>query len=75
MKGNPMTDPVNARLADLEARLVHHERALDELSVVVAAQGRAHDRLTTGVRSLTERLRDLAANLPRPPDDKPPPHY
>ncbi len=71
-----MTDPKDSRLADLEARLVHHERALDELSAVVAAQGRVLDRLSTGVRSLTERLRDLAADLPRPPsDDKPPPHY
>lgn len=73
-----MTDPtVELRLAELETRLAHHEHAVDELSAIVAEQGKVIDRMTVAVRALTERLRDVTSDLHQrsPSDDKPPPHY
>lgn len=71
-----MTDPVEARLVELEIRLAHHERQAEELSSVMAEQGQTLDRLTQQVRRLAERLREIEAAWPRPPqDDRLPPHY
>ncbi|MDX9860667.1 MAG: SlyX family protein [Rhodospirillales bacterium] len=71
-----MTDPVESRLIELEIRLAHHERLADDLSAVLAEQGRAIDQLTQQMRRLAERLGELEAGWPRPSqDDKPPPHY
>lgn len=65
----------SARLTDLEIRLAHQERTIEELSDVVAAQGRAVDLLTERLRLLTERVRELESWRPSPADDRPPPHY
>lgn len=65
----------SARLTDLEVRLAHQERTIEELSDVVATQGRAVDLLTERVRLLTERVRELESWRPSPADDRPPPHY
>jgi len=71
-----MTDAAEARLVELEIRLAHHERQAEELSAVMAEQGRTLDRLTLQVRGLVERLREIEAVWPRAAqDDKPPPHY
>lgn len=65
----------SARLTDLEVRLAHQERTIEELSDVVATQGRAVDLLTERLRLLTERVRELESWRPSPADDRPPPHY
>ncbi len=71
-----MADARDARLIELESRLAHHERMAEELSAVVAEQGRAIAVLTGQLRRLTERLLDAEAGWQRSPqDDKPPPHY
>ncbi|MBE0599978.1 MAG: SlyX family protein [Burkholderiaceae bacterium] len=71
-----MTDPVESRLIELEIRLAHHERLAEDLSAVMAEQGQTIDRLSAQVRRLAERLAEIEAGWPRPPqDDKPPPHY
>ena len=71
-----MSDPVESRLVELEIRLAHHERLAEDLSAVIAEQGGVIDRLTLQMRRLAERLGELEAGWPRPPqDDKPPPHY
>lgn len=71
-----MTDPVESRVIELEIRLAHHERLAEDLSSVMAEQGQVIDRLALQVRRLAERLGELEAGWPRPPqDDKPPPHY
>lgn len=59
---------------ELETRIAHYERLVDELSGVVADQGRTIDALTREVRRLSERLSDLDFAL-RGSDDRPPPHY
>lgn len=63
------------RLTDLEIRFAHQERTIEELSDMVAAQGRTIDLLTERVRRLVERVREVEAWRPSPSDDKPPPHY
>lgn len=65
-----------ARVVELEIRLAHHERMADELSAVVADQGRTIDRLTERLRRLADRIADAEAGWrPSPQDEKPPPHW
>ncbi|SOE00734.1 SlyX family protein [Caenispirillum bisanense] len=69
-------DDLEARLVDLEMRLAHHERMAEDLSDVIADQGRTIDRLTLQIRRLIERLLEVeAGGQGSPQDDKPPPHY
>ncbi|MCR6632530.1 MAG: SlyX family protein [Magnetospirillum sp.] len=71
-----MDDRQECRLVELEARMAHHERMAEELSSVIAEQGRTIDLLGERVRRLIERVRELEAGWDRSPqDDKPPPHY
>lgn len=68
--------PLEQRLVELEIRIAHHERMTEELSSVIAEQGRTIDLLTERVRRMTGRVRELEAGWDRSPqDDKPPPHY
>jgi len=71
-----MSDPVESRLVELEIRLAHHERLAEDLSAVMAEQGRIIDRMAVQVRRLSDRLAELETGWPRSlQDDKPPPHY
>jgi SlyX protein len=70
------SDVLEARLVELESRLAHHERMAEDLSAVIADQGRTIDLLTFQIRRLTDRVREAEAGWDRSPqDDKPPPHY
>ncbi|MBF0374055.1 MAG: SlyX family protein [Alphaproteobacteria bacterium] len=71
-----MSQALEHRLIELEARLAHHERMAEEMSAVMARQDREIERLTSHVRQLVERLRGVEAGWERSPqDDKPPPHW
>lgn len=71
-----MTDTSDSRLTEMESRLAHHERTTEDISAVLAEQGRAIDALTLQLRRLTERIGELeAGGGSLPPDDQPPPHY
>jgi len=71
-----MTEPVDQRLTDLEIRIAYQEKTIEELSSVLAEQGRMIDGLTRHLKRLVERLGDLEAGWVRSPqDDRPPPHY
>lgn len=59
------------RLTELEIRYVHQQDTLDQLSDVVASQGRLIDALRAELEAL-KRLADAPKN---PPADDPPPHY
>lgn len=64
------------RIVELETRLAHHERMAEDLSDVIAEQGRVIDRMTLQIRRVVERLLELEAGPARSPqDDRPPPHY
>lgn len=72
----PMDESLEQRLVELESRIAHHERMAEDLSSVIADQGRTIDILNERVRRLIGRLRDMEAGWERSPqDDKPPPHY
>lgn len=71
-----MSDALEQRLADLEARIAHHERMAEDLSDVLVAQQRTIDQLQARLRHLAERQADMEAGWDRSPaDDRPPPHY
>ncbi len=70
-----MDEDLEMRLIDLESRLAHQERMAEDLSAVMAEQGRLLDALTAQLRRMTDRLQDLEDDRYRAPDDKPPPHY
>ncbi len=70
-----MDEDLEMRLIDLESRLAHQERMAEDLSAVMAEQGRLLDALTAQLRRMTDRLQDLEDDRYRAPDDKLPPHY
>ncbi|MBM3614916.1 MAG: SlyX family protein [Alphaproteobacteria bacterium] len=64
------------RLDSLEERVAHLIRAVEDLSDVVAAQGRTIDTLTRRVQMLMEREAEReAAGLGSAEANVPPPHW
>jgi SlyX protein len=69
-------EALELRLVELESRIAHHERMAEDLSQVIADQGRVIDLLVAQMRRLTDRIREAEAGWERSPqDDRPPPHY
>jgi SlyX protein len=67
---------VEDRLIELEARMAHYERMLEDMSGVIARQDQSIDRLASRLKRLQERVRDLASgDQASPSDERPPPHY
>lgn len=62
------------RLIELETRNSYLERSVQELSEGVYAQQRRVDRLEAQLRSLGERLKDIAPANNLPAAERPP-HY
>jgi SlyX protein len=69
-----MPDP-SPTVTHLEERLTHLQRAHDELSDVVASQGRQIDRLTRSLQLLAERDAERQAGAEAAPAHERPPHY
>jgi len=64
------------RLNELESRLAYLENTQEELSAVLADQGKLIDQLLEQVDRQKHQLLALADEMPRKPaDDVPPPHY
>ena len=63
---------MDARIIELEIRFTHQQRMIEELSDVVADQGRTIDRVTKELTGLRMRLAELAEEEP---SNEPPPHY
>ena len=71
-----MQESLEDRLISLESRVAYYERQAEELSDVIAQQGKTIDLLTLQLRRLVERFGDMEAGWSRSPqDDRPPPHY
>lgn len=64
--------PDEARLEALESLYAHQERAMQELSDLVASQWARVDALTREVLRLRDELRTVGE---RTAPDRPPPHY
>lgn len=71
-----MPQSLEQRMQDLEGRLAHYERMAEDLSSMVAGQGKVIERLSLQLRQMTESLIGINAQLESSPqDEKPPPHY
>ena len=62
------------RLDRLEVHVAEQQRALDDLSDVIARQTRELEGLKAHLRQSESRIAELEAGL-SPPDTAPPPHY
>ena len=70
-----MSKILERRLVEIEQRLSYSERTAEDLSNVVAAQGRTIDTLERKLSEIRRRVDDTATWQPSPQDDQPPPHY
>lgn len=67
---------ITDRIDELESRLAHHEKMQEELSTVIAEQGKIIDQLREQARRQNDKLRELADDMSqKAPGDVPPPHY
>ena len=70
-----MSDDLERRLVEVEQRLSFSEHMAEELSGVVAEQGRMIDVLDRKLAELRKRFEETTTWQPAPQDDRPPPHY
>ncbi len=75
-----MADPASRpsledRLAEIEAKLMLSEDALDEVNRTVYRQQQLIERLQAELRSLQEVVEGAAGSEPAGPRDEVPPHY
>jgi len=67
---------LDIRIESLEARLMHQEAAIDELTRTLLLQEQRVNRQTATIERLEAQLRSLfAANINPLGEDGPPPHY
>ncbi|WP_370867316.1 SlyX family protein [Parvibaculum sp.] len=73
MTGNKTPD---ARIDELEIRLVHQDKVIDDLNEVIARQWKAIDELSRKLAALSGRMQAVEENSDAPPPvEPPPPHY
>ena len=74
----PLDNPAetDARLRELETRNAYQEATIEDLSARVYQQQKQMDALESQLRSLAEKVKNLAAgeNAPMPENERPP-HY
>lgn len=67
---------LNGRIDELEIRIVHQDRIIEDMHEVIARQWHAIDELTRRLNSLGGRMQAVEENAGAPPSDEPPPpHY
>jgi uncharacterized coiled-coil protein SlyX len=66
---------MDARLEELEMKLTYQERAIAELSSEVYGQAARLDAAEGLLRSMAEKLKELAGDGPPLPAGERPPHY
>ena len=70
------TAPLSERIDELEARLAHREREIEELNELVARQWQAIDELSLRLGTLGGRLQAVEDRADAPAGaEPPPPHY
>lgn len=65
---------LNDRLDELETRLAHQDRTIEDLNAALIAQWAVIDGLTRKVNLLDEQAR-TTSNIADPRSEPPPPHY
>lgn len=68
-----MSASLNERLVEVESRIVHQERTIEQLNEVILEQAKQLQRLHQQITSLTEQLQKAAPSSEDP--EPPPPHY
>ncbi len=69
-------EKLEARIAEIEAKLALSEDSLDALNTTVYRQQQLIDRLQRELRALRDQVEASATNAePRAPADEVPPHY
>jgi uncharacterized coiled-coil protein SlyX len=67
---------LDARIESLEARLMHQEAAIDELTRTLLLQEQRVNQQAMTIERLEAQLRSqFTANITPPGEDGPPPHY
>ena len=67
---------LETRIESLEARLMHQEAAIDELTRTLLLQEQRANQQAATIERLEAQLRSLfTANINPPVEDGPPPHY
>jgi SlyX protein len=67
---------LNIRIESLEARLMHQEAAIEELTRTLLSQEQLVNRQSAAIERLESQLRSLFDTGITPPgEDGPPPHY
>ena len=69
------TDTIEARLAEIEAKLTFSEDLLEEMNRTVYRQQQQIERLQQELRALRETMESAAPAEPVRPADEIPPHY
>ena len=77
MSGNGKETPTDTetRLAELEIRLSHQERTIEELNETIVRQWKEIDALKRRLGWLDERVEAVERNTGKPGQESPPPHY
>lgn len=66
----------SARIDELEIRLAHQERAIEDLNQTITAQWKDIDRLKRELERLSDRLATAEHAIDsNPADEPPPPHW
>jgi len=67
---------LDARIESLEARLMHQEAAIDELTRTLLLQEQLVSRQGASIERLEAQLRSVSiTNITPPGEEGPPPHY
>ena len=65
-----------SRIDELEIRISHQERAIEDLNTTITEQWKELDRLRRDVQRLSDRLASAEQAIgPEPGEEPPPPHW
>ncbi|HCX66251.1 SlyX family protein [Parvibaculum sp.] len=69
-------EKLKQRIDELEIRVAHQDRTMEELNEMFAAQWHTIDDMARKISFLENRLQSLEQNADTPPSaEPPPPHY
>ena len=76
-KSEPDQSELIERISDLEMRVVHQDRTIDDLNDMVAKQWIAIEQLNQQFTRLKDRISAIESTgtATKPEDEAPPPHY
>ncbi|MBM6594651.1 SlyX family protein [Microvirga pudoricolor] len=68
------TGDLSARIDDLEMRIAHQDRTIEDLNTAIVDQWKQIDALSRKLSNLLDRVQEVEDSA-GPPVDRPPPHY